>query len=338
MGNGVSVAGTRRQRRYLVAAVVVAVVAWWPAAPRAEAGLPILGFQSEDSPASLIAADAPGLGSVGVDGLNLTGAPGAVSRPTVADRRQLAAARHAGLPAVLLVGNYSDRLGDFSEPLAWRTLRSPQAIASLARTLGADVRAAGWDGISVDLESLRKRDREGLAAFLADLRSRLPADDSLTVCVSNETSARAYEAGGYDLRRIEGSVDQVVLMAYDQHGPWERTPGPVAADHWVRAGLRTLMRTIPAREIDLGVAGYGYVWRRSGAAQVSDARARWLVHHAHAHARWIPSVGEWTARLPDGAVLWWSDHRSLGLRTTLAASHGLHGVAVWSLGLSDPIR
>jgi spore germination protein len=322
----------------VLALVLVPALAGWPSVTDAETRLPILGFQSDGSPTSLIAADAPGLGSVGVDGLNLTGPPGAVSRPTAADRRQLAAADHAGLPAALLVGNYSNRIGDFSEPLAWRTLRSPRAIMVLARQLAADVRSGGWNGISVDLESLRARDRAGLAALLAELRARLPAGDTLTVCIENLTSASAYAANGYDLRRIGASVNQVVLMAYDQHGPWERTPGPVAADRWVRDGLRALMRTIPAREVDLGVAGYGYVWRRSGASQLSDVGARQLVQRSGAHAHWIPAVGEWTARLPGGATVWWSDRRSLARRSALAASLGLHGLAVWSLALSDPIR
>jgi spore germination protein YaaH len=166
----------------------------------------------------------------------------------------------------------------------------------------------------------------------------LPAGDSLTVAIENLTSPRQYPESGYDLDRIAASVDQVVLMAYDEHGIWERTPGPVGADRWVRAGLRALMHSIPARQVDLGVAGYGYVWRHSGVASVSDARARRIVRRARGHARWVASVGEWTARLPGGAVLWWSDHRSLAARMDLAASLGLHGLSVWSLGLSDPIR
>jgi spore germination protein len=46
-------------------------------------------------------------------------------------------------------------------------------------------------------------------------------------------------------------------------------------------------------------------------------------------------VGEWTAHLPDGSTVWWSDARSYAVRARLAASLHLHGLAVWSLGLSD---
>jgi spore germination protein len=321
----------------MIAAVLGALALTLGSAPATAPTLPILGFQSDGSPTSLIAQDAAGLGSVGVDGLNLAGKPGAVSAPEASDRAQLAAAHAAGLPAVLLVGNYSDKINNFSEPLAYKTLASPTAMGKLAATLSADVRSEGWDGISVDLESLAPRDASGLVTLLADLRTDLGPSASLTMCVENLTAAKQYPANGYDLAGIAQSVSQVVLMAYDQHGPWEKTPGPVGATSWVTRGLRALMTAVPASQIDLGVAGYGYVWGPGGRHQLSDAGARGLVADQGGHARWVASVGEWTAKLPSGAVVWWSDARTLALRQTLAARFGLHGLAVWSLGLSDPI-
>ncbi len=303
----------------------------------APAALPILGFQSDGSRTSLIGEDAAGLGSVGVDGVDLTGRPGAVSAPVASDRAQLAAAHAAGLPAVLLVGNWSDKINDFSEPLAHRTLSSARAIGKLAAALSSDVNSGGWDGISVDLESLQARDAAGLVTLLSDLRTDLGASPSLTVCVSNLTSAKAYRANGYDLAGLAAPVSQIVLMAYDQHGPWEKTPGPVGATSWVTRGLRALETSVPPSRVDLGVAGYGYVWGPGGRRQLSDAGARALVAKQGGHARWVASVGEWTAELGNGDVVWWSDSRTLGLRQALAARLGLHGLAVWSLGLSDPI-
>ena len=305
-------------------------------APSASAS--VLGFQSEESPTSAIARDAPALDLVGVDGLNLAGRPGAATRPTAAQRRQLRAATAAGPPAALLVGNFSPKINDFSEPLAWRTLRAPAARDALARSLAADVRREGWSGISVDLESLRSRDRGGLVRLLADLRAELGEGTSLTVSIANESTAAKYAANGYHLTGIAESVDQIVLMAYDQHGPWEAAPGPIGANAWVRAGLRALLREVPPSQVDLGVAGYGYLWGARGRRQVSDAAARRLASRPGAHARWAPAVGEWTAKLPGGGTIWWSDARTLAHRERLAASLGLHGLALWSLGLAAPIR
>jgi spore germination protein len=72
-------------------------------------------------------------------------------------------------------------------------------------------------------------------------------------------------------------------------------------------------------------------------AQFSDASARQLVRAAGSTALWNARQGEWTATLPHGAVIGWSDARSWLLRVALARSYHLHGLALWSLGLSDPL-
>src|SRR5947209_8015272 len=194
--------------------------------------------------------------SVGVDGVDLTGA-GSVSAPDATAGRQLARAHGDGLPAVLLVGNWSNRVGDFSETLAYRTLRHPATVDRAATALAHDVAGQGWNGVSVDLESLRPRDRDGLTRFVSDLRSDLPGVDSLTVCLQASTSLSHYRASAYDLRALADRADQLVLMTYDDHGPWENTPGPIGPLGWQRASIHALEHLIPARQVLLGVADYG---------------------------------------------------------------------------------
>jgi spore germination protein YaaH len=43
------------------------------------------------------------------------------------------------------------------------------------------------------------------------------------------------------------------------------------------------------------------------------------------------------ATLHDGTVVWWSDARTFALRRAYAAKLHLGGLALWSLGLSDPV-
>jgi spore germination protein len=301
----------------------------------ARSRLAVLGFQSEDTSPSRIDQSARAITVVGVDGVDLTGT-GSVSKPDATARRQLARAHTHGLPGVVLVANWSNRVGDFSEPLAYRTLRSPGAVDRAAATLAHAVRHQDWDGVSVDLESLRPRDRTGLTRFVADLRSDLPRADSLTICLQASTSLSGYRASGYDLHGLAAHADQIVLMTYDDHGPWENTPGPIGPLSWQRASLHALEHVIPARQVFLGVADYGYAWRPHSNDSLSVAQARSLVARGHAQARWVSRVGEWTARLRDGSTLWWSDARSISRRLTLARSLGVHGIAVWSLA-GDPI-
>ncbi|HEX7738582.1 MAG TPA: glycosyl hydrolase family 18 protein [Marmoricola sp.] len=306
--------------------------------PAAGATVPVLGFQGSWNSPAAISRSAAGLASVGVDGVELTENGRHVGTPDSAMRRQLRTAHAHDLPAVLLVSNFSEKIGDFSEPVAHRMLTSAANRKRVARSLVRSVRRQHWDGINVDLESLRPRDRAGLTAFVRELHHRLPPHKQLSIDLMNATSRAGMRAWGYNLRALGRAVDRVVLMGYDQHGPWEDQPGPVGALWWQRKGLSVLRSRIPAHKIVLGVAGYGYAWRPSGTVTVSDRRARALVAADGATAHWNRRIGEWTATLSDGSVLWWSDARSLKLRRTLARARHLGGLAVWDLALSDTIR
>lgn len=315
-----------------VAAIAGSGAAAVSAAPRPIA---VTGFQGSWNAPSLIDRSKDALTTVGVDGVSLAASGRTVGRPDSADARQLARAHHDHLPAELLVSNFSDSIDDFSEPVGHAMLGNAAHRSAVAKALASDVRKQGWNGISVDLESLTSRDRPGLTAFVRTLRADLPSGSSLSICVMAETSPADYTAAGYDLRAIAASVGRVILMTYDQHGTWENQPGPVGSLPWQRSTLAAARQDVPAGKLDLGIAEYGYAWRRHSNDQLSVAGARRL---AGSRARWVSWAGEWTAKLADGSTLWWSDARSYRARVALARAKGLHGVAVWDLGLGDPIR
>ena len=298
-------------------------------------GLAVMGFQQNGSSPALIDQDAAALRTVGIDGVNLTPDARSVNDVPGGARRNRDEAHHRHLRAELLVGNWSLRVDNFSEALAHKLFSHPGRIASVAARLGQIVRGGHWDGISLDLESLHARDRAGLVAFVSALRAALPRGRTITICISGRTSDASFRASGYELPRLAPRVDRIEYMTYDQHGPWENTPGPVGALSWQRACLRALLRFVARSKVDLGVAGYGYAWRPHSNDTLTDAHARRL---AGSRARWDAAVGEWTATLADGSTLWWSDARSYRRRAQLARHWRLHGLCVWDLRESDPIR
>ncbi len=307
----------------------------WVGGSQAATPLAVLGFQSDYAPAKLIDENAKAMTLVGVDGVDLSGA-GTVDTPAASDRHQLAVAHADGLPGVLLVGNWSNTINDFSEPLAHETLGDTAKTDEAASALATDVATGGWDGVSVDLESLAPRDTTGLTRFVSDLRADLPSGDSLTICLMSATTLSGYAAWGYNLPALAASVDQIVLMTYDDHGPWEKTPGPIGPLGWQRAAVAALEKKVPAAQIFLGVANYGYAWRPHSRPALTVAAARALAKRLHVAPHWIAKDGEWTAKR-DGSTIWWSDKRSMSVRLALARTLGVHGVAVWSLGTGDPL-
>lgn len=302
--------------------------------------LSITGYLVDGSSPSFIDRSAAALSSVGVDGVVLDQAGSGVS-PVDASALTLLARSHArGLRADLLVSNYSNALGDFSSAVAARLLLSPSNIRRVAAQLAHVVANDGWNGLSVDLESLDRRDATGLVDFLAALRHDLAPSAPLSVDVGAAGSRADYLAIGFDLAAIAHVVDRVAVMTYDEHGPWSG-PGPIGALAWQGRTLAALLAEVPASEVDLGVAGYGYTWpagrRVHDGVSVGDARARSVVARDHAKATWVPASGEWTATLSNGTTLWWSDARSYQLRVALARRDHLHGLAVWQLASSDPL-
>jgi spore germination protein len=270
----------------------------------------------------------------GVDGVELRPNADGVRRVSDPAKKVLHVVHRHHDRAELLLSNYSDAIDDFDPALAHRLLASAERRADVAADLARVVRRQGWDGIQIDLESLRRDDGRGLAAFADELRAALPAGTGLSMAVMAEGSHAAYLRHGYRLGRLD-AIDRFVLMAYDQHGPGWSGPGPIGALPWARRTAAPLVAAVGRGRVDLGIAGYGYLWRPDGSGRtISDARARRIAGRA---ARWHRDVGEWSATTKRG-TLWWSDHRSYLRRLSLARRLGLHGVAVWQLASADPLR
>lgn len=290
-------------------------------------------WQSTD----LITRSANAITIVGVDGIPISAGGGNVAEPDGSAQKALDVAHQNGLTAEILVNNWSDTLGDFDTAAAHKLLSSPTKINAVATKIAGYVESQGWDGVSMDLEALRRSDAAGLVSLLHAIRVQFADDKVISICISSRGSVAGYRDAGYDLAGIAANVDRVMDMAYDQHGPWESKPGPVGAFPWQKAGLAALEEKVPADKIDLGQAGYGYIWRPKGAKAVSDAKARALVAKDHATAHFDNKTGEWVAHLSDGSTMWWADARSLAMRVAFARTAGIHGLAVWDLGQSDPI-
>lgn len=283
--------------------------------------------------------------SVGIDGINFTPDGSGLTEVTPQAKALLAQAHRAKDRAELLVGNFDDDLGEFSPDMALNLLSSEANMRATTDALVAHVAADGWDGIQVDLESLESLVQEDPAytdrvtAFLAMLRTGLDtvgAGKSLSVAIMATTGN--YRDLGYDPAGIAASTDSIVLMAYDQHGPWEKPSGPVGGMQWVKKVLANLLESVDPSEVQLGVAGYGYSWPKKGTGkQYSPAAARALVKKDRAKAHWNPANAERYATLKNGTRLWWSDATSVDSRVKLARASGLQGVAVWTVGLADPL-
>lgn len=333
--------------RCLAAAVVLVLCGVSGPALADPASDPVVtGYALPSTTANALDANAAGLDTVTVVGSSLRPSGNGFRAPGADTLRVGRLARARDLRTELLVNNYSDATESFDPRAARRLLGRPDRASSAADQVAGYVVDGGWGGVNVDFERLRRGDGRGLVAFLTGLRTALDARAAdaglerltLSIDVSASTSRSAYRARGYRLAEIAAVVDLVQLMTYDEHGPGWSRPGPIGSLGWQRDAVAQAVTEVPAAKLDLGVAGYAYLWHRDGSGRALLVRsARNLAERSGVRPRWHAAAGEWSARLPDGRVLWWSDARSYALRLALAGELGLHGVAVWRLGSADPL-
>lgn len=321
-------------------AVVLGLVLLAPLPARAERpeGLEVTGWILQSSPNRLVTRNADGLRTLSVAGVSINAAGDRVAAPTEDAQRLLRAAHRHGLTAELLLSNYSNRLETFDPRALHRLLSDPDHITAVARRLARHVTAQGWDSVNVDLEGVRRSDGDGLVALVRALQDRMPAEKTVSVDISAATSVRSYRDRGYRLAGLAEAADVIAVMTYDRHGPWSR-PGPIGPLTWQRDALDALLSVVPAGQVLLGVSGYGYSWPADGDGRSLTLRhARGMVNRDGATAHWRPRLGEWTARLSNGTVLWWSDGRSYQARVLVASEYAVRGLAVWRIGSADTLR
>lgn len=254
-------------------------------------------------------------------------------------RRMLQLARNRGLKVIALVHNAGG--GSFSASTVHAFLNNRMAQRRAIDAIYSLLIQNGLDGVNVDLENAPAIDREAFTGFIQALASVLrPKHFLVTASLPAKTSDdRASNwSGAYDYAALSPWLDQVMLMAYDEHVAGSH-PGPVASLAWVDAVVRYAAATIPRQKIVLGLPAYGYAWTYKGGRALSFAQIASLQRQYGRSATWDAQ-----AQVPffiyskSGVInqVWYEDSRSSSAKADLVKRYGLRGVAVWRLGYEDP--
>ena len=247
----------------------------------------------------------------------------------VGDPRSLVGLAHAASVEVFpMVQNYRDgafQAGDL------RLLASAAGRQALAGEIFQAVADAGDDGVDLDLEQLPAALSAAFVSFVTELSGRLhAAGKRIVVDVP-------VEHGAYDVARLQGVADWLLLMAYDQHNAAGK-PGAIAAYPWVRAAIQQLRRDAAPGKVLLGLAGYGYDW---GPGNVEPLSFEQVMQRAGSAAavQWDAAAREpwysYTAADHTQHTVWFEDAASLQPLVREASADGLAGVGLWRMGLED---
>lgn len=261
----------------------------------------------------------------------------------------LAFAGGLGLETHLLIHNFDPVLGSFDGAIADAVLTQARVQAAAVERIAKIARDWGVSGVHIDFEGVAGARRDDLTAFMARLRDALSsASIGLSIAVPAKTFATAHTpwTNAYDYGSLARHVDFIMIMAYDQHWPGG-DPGPVAGLPWVRSVVEYALSpsggNVPAHQVVLGMAAYGYDWPLGGTApgesvtfkETSRRLAQALAADPTAAVGWddehlSPYLNYF------GRKIWFENAGSLAYKLQLALDYELGGVALWRLGQEDP--
>ncbi len=234
--------------------------------------------------------------------------------------------------------------GGFDAGLAHKVLSNSGVRANMVTNLVNLTTKSGWDGISIDIEKTPPGDRNNYSAFIAELAKALKAKDKV-LNVSIPAKFIDYPSdlwsGAYDYAAIGKAADQVVLMTYDEHGTGT-TQGPIASQAWINRVITFAVGKIPKEKIMMGLPVYAYDWgsdKPTVPAYLAYAQAMDEAKKHGVPVLYDENAGEPHFMYTTGGVrheVYFENSRSLATKLEYAKNHGLHGVAIWRLGMEDP--
>src|SRR4030043_2492819 len=140
-------------------------------------------------------------------------------------------------------------------------LNSQQKIDSLIDNFVNQLTSLGADGADIDLEGIKKEDKDAFSQFLLKLSEKFKNNNlELVVTVHAQTEKVEWEGVlGQDLKRIGEVADYVRVMAYDKHSA-STGPGGISPIHWIKDVAVYNSHFIDKDKIVIGVPSYSYVW------------------------------------------------------------------------------
>lgn len=291
----------------------------------------VMAFLAPWDPASIASLEAhdDAIGAVVPAWVSVTGADHLVTvNPDPAGHAALAAL-HKQPRLILMVQNAL--LGQWDGDGAAALLSDPASRETLIAAVAQDAANEHAAGVLFDFEALPPGAQPNLRVFLQEAATRLHAR-SLSVAVTAPVADPSWDLGA-----LSAPVDQVVLMAYDQHYPGGEA-GPIAANDWFSSVAAKALSQIPRGKAVVAIASYAYDWPQSGPARIlSVDQAEAIAKGASLEIVHDAGSGHFTYTAADGThQVWMQDAPAVADQVQIARKLGAAHIAVWRLGTEDP--
>jgi spore germination protein len=230
---------------------------------------------------------------------------------------------------VLIYGMVSNYVGGFEPKRVHEMLKDPKKRDSAVRFMVESARTAGIQGIDLDLESLKREDRDAYSAFVKQLYvATQKAKLKLSVTVHPKTEEPGNWDGpmAQDWKALGTACDVFRIMCYDFS--WAGSmPGSIAPTEWVVRVAKFALNQVPKEKVDIGVAWYGYRWKDAGPADTIT-----FTDLGMNPFREDPKSGE----LIQQGTTYFSGSNAFEQKIKAMSAIGIKRVSAWYIGSEDP--
>ena len=263
----------------------------------------------------------------------------------VEDKELLNFAREHGVKTSMVITNLPDgEASSWNTDLVKNVINDPVRRQKHIDAIKNKIVEMGFDGVTIDYESLAGDLKNNFSKFISDLSASLHQAHKLVgVSLHAKSGSRGDRDYSFqDWPKLAKAADQLFIMAYDEH--WaSSSPGAVASYSWdERVVSYALNHDIPPQKLFLGIPFYGYDWNvdsHDPAKGLTYKEVMELIKKYDVQ----PQFDE-TSREPhftyeadgDSHEVWYEDAHSVAEKIKLADDVGLSGVSFWRLGGEDP--
>ncbi|WP_188532333.1 LysM peptidoglycan-binding domain-containing protein [Paenibacillus abyssi] len=251
------------------------------------------------------------------------------------DARFVKTAHNLGKRVWPLIGNRFDP--ELTDLFLSNPVKRQQAVSLLRDSL----LRTDADGINVDFENIKMRNKQDFVDFIKELKAALKPHGLLISVDVTRTNEDPFWSGSLDRSELGKAADYIVMMGYEEHWGGSGKPGSVGSLPWVRQGLKELMREVPSHKIILGVPFFTREWVTNLATgKVSSydrsmTEVEQIIKTKKLTKSWVKTVSQNLVRYTaDGNKheIWLEDKQSMKLRYDLVNQYRLRGIAAWYLG------
>lgn len=268
----------------------------------------------------------------GTSGATGTGvAPGPV---TYADDRAWLQAR--GVRCLLILNN-NLATGEPDPAIGAHVVDNPGTYVPLIVSA-----AAGWDGITCNLEAIPADRRAAASSFYTQLADALHADGKLLHATAPATTGTEYDylpwTGWCDHQALARVCDAVKILTYTETGPGT-LPGSASPDWHFDASIAWLKAQVHEAfwpRLLLGARAFGHLW-----ADAADPDTADYVSYAEAVAEGLVAGAKITQQDGEGTwqagsrACWFGSPETVRRSARRAAAEGFGGVGVWKADDGD---